>query len=252
MKWFDPYLGVGVGYTDANNTPRGTYNAIIGFRAWLTERLGLDLNATGKWSIGTEASNHIQYGVGVVYNLKTEKGLSKKGKEKKRVNDSIDNFARAKEAKQLAEILAKEKEKQRLEAIEQAKIDKKNKQKAYLENSITQLGNVYFELNSSYLTKTAKGTLDRLGLMLQENPNIDLKIGSHTDSRGKSLYNKWLSEKRVLRTATYLVKMGINSKRLSTESYGEEILLNECDDDTYYSEEKHQVNRRSEFSITKF
>ncbi|HZJ19446.1 MAG TPA: OmpA family protein, partial [Pricia sp.] len=35
--WFDPYLGLGLGYTDANNQPRGTFNAIIGFRTWFSD-----------------------------------------------------------------------------------------------------------------------------------------------------------------------------------------------------------------------
>ena len=26
--WWDPYVGLGIGYADANDTPRGTYNAI--------------------------------------------------------------------------------------------------------------------------------------------------------------------------------------------------------------------------------
>ena len=51
--WFDPYVGVGVGFADANNEPRGTYNAVVGFRTWFSDRWGLDLSSSGKWSFGT-------------------------------------------------------------------------------------------------------------------------------------------------------------------------------------------------------
>ncbi len=80
--WFDPYVGVGIGYADANDVPRGTYNAIIGFRTWFSDRWGLDFSSSGKWSFGNEASNHIQHAVGVVYQFNIEKGLTKKGEEK--------------------------------------------------------------------------------------------------------------------------------------------------------------------------
>ncbi len=81
--WFDPYVGVGLGYTDANNQPRGTYNAIIGFRTYFSDRWGLDLSSSGKWAMDiSDASNHLQHSVGVVYRFGIEKGLSKKGAEK--------------------------------------------------------------------------------------------------------------------------------------------------------------------------
>lgn len=262
-RWFDPYLGVGVGYTDANNTPRGTYNTVVGFRTWFSDRLGLDLNASGKWSIGNEATNHIQYGAGVVYQFGIEKGLSKKGikkiamiqaleKEKQRVTDSIAAVDRAKQEADLAERLTREKETARLAAIEKAKIDAENTRKQQIENAIKELGFVYFDLNSSYLTKKSKEILEALALILNNNPQVELKITSYTDSRGKSQYNNWLSKRRVDRTVEYLTKKEIDANRLTSEGYGEENLLNECDDTNYCLEEKHQINRRSEFEIVKY
>ncbi len=121
--WFDPYVGIGIGYTDANNLGRGTYNAAVGFRTWFSDKWGIDLSSTGKWSIGSEngATNHIQHAAGVVYQFGIEKGLSKRGeekleliaaieKEKQRQMDSIADVNRQKEALLLAERLKKEKE----------------------------------------------------------------------------------------------------------------------------------------------
>ena len=127
--WFDPYVGVGLGYTDANNTPRGTYNAIFGFRTWLSDRVGLDFNTSGKWTMDNDLTNHIQHAVGVVYRFKAEKELTKKGQEKldllkeleketNRINDSIALVNKLEEEKRLlADQLEKEIEEARLAQI---------------------------------------------------------------------------------------------------------------------------------------
>ena len=95
--------------------------------------------------------------------------------------------------------------------------------------------------------------LDKLTLILQENPTVTLKIGSHTDSRGAGKYNMWLSEKRMQRTITYLVEQkGIDRARLEGEAFGETRLVNECKDHIRCSEEKHRQNRRSAFEIKSF
>ncbi len=262
--WFDPYIGAGLGYTEANNISRGTYNAILGFRVWFSDRWGLDLNSTGKWAMGDKgASNHIQHGAGVVYQFAIEKGLSKKGaeklaqiqaieKENQRVQDSIAAADRAREDALLAERLAAEREQARLAAAEKAKTDAENQRKLALENKIKALGFVYFDLNSSYLNADSKKVLDALAQILAETPEVTLRIASHTDSRGTDKYNKWLSERRVQRTIGYLINKGIAAQRLEAEGLGESKLLNECDDTIYCPEEKHKINRRSEFILTNY
>ncbi|PIB29925.1 hypothetical protein BFP77_04685 [Maribacter sp. 4U21] len=263
--WFDPYVGIGLGYTDANDQPRGTYNAVVGFRTWFSDRWGLDLNSTGKWSMGNEinVTNHLQHAAGVVYQFGIEKGLSKRGeeklellaaieKEKQRQQDSINEVNRLKEERLLAERLKEEKERAALAAAEKEKVDAENKRKLDITNRINDLGYVYFDLNSSFLNKTSKNVLDSLVKIFDETPTLKLKIASHTDSRGSSNYNDWLSQKRVDKTKEYLIASGIAPERLVSEAYGERKLLNECDDDTYCTEEKHRINRRSEFIILNY
>ncbi|MEP2689871.1 OmpA family protein [Maribacter dokdonensis] len=263
--WFDPYVGIGAGYTDANNKGRGTYNAIVGFRTWFSERWGLDFNSTGKWAMsqGEGATNHIQHAAGVVYQFGIEKGLSKRGeeklellaaieKEKQRQQDSINEVNRLKDEALLAERLKKQQEADALAAAEKAKIDALNKKKEEIKSRIESLGNVYFALNSSVVNTSSKKVLDSLANVLDEIPTLKLKITSHTDSRGTSKYNDWLSQRRVDKTKAYLISKGIAEDKLVTEAYGETMLLNECDDNTYCPEDKHAVNRRSEFVILEF
>jgi len=263
--WFDPYVGIGAGYTDANNKGRGTYNAVVGFRTWFSDRWGLDFNSTGKWAMsqGEGATNHIQHAAGVVYQFGIEKGLSKRGeeklellaaieKEKQRQTDSINEVNRLKDEALLAERLKKQQEADALAAAEKAKVDAMNRRKAEIKSKIENLGNVYFALNSSYVNPSSKIVLDSLALVLEEIPALTLKITSHTDSRGTSKYNDWLSQRRVDKTKAYLISKGISEDKLMTEAYGESMLLNDCDDNTFCPEEKHAVNRRSEFVIQEF
>lgn len=258
--FFDPYIGIGAGYTDANEQPRGTYNAILGFRLWFSEHWAADISSTGKWSMGKEASNHIQHAVGVAYQFGIEKELSKKGmeklallqeleKEKQRVQDSIAAAEKAeRDAKELAERLQREKD---AKLAEEQRLERERKQQE-IADAIKDLGNVYFSFNSSYLTSTDKQLLDKLGVILENNPTLILEITSHTDSRGTDKYNQWLSDRRAQRTLEYLLSKGLADDRVKAKGYGESQLINECTDGTWCPESKHKVNRRSEFIILNF
>ncbi len=255
--FFDPYLGVGLGYTDANDVDRGTYNAVVGFRTWFNDRWGMDFSSSGKWSFGDEASNHIQYAAGVIYQFNIEKELSKKGaeklallqemeKEQQRINDSI---AAARQAEAEALALAEQFERERREAEEKARLDAERKRKDDILQAINDLGYVYFDFDSSYLNEASKQVLDSLAVLMHEYPSLTFEINAHADSRGTNEYNLWLSERRARRTVDYLLAKGIASDRLSSIGHGEEMLTNHCSDGVSCTAEEHQANRRSEFEV---
>ncbi|WP_235856494.1 OmpA family protein [Flagellimonas oceanensis] len=260
--FFDPYIGIGAGYTDANNQGRGTYNAVLGFRTWFSDHWGMDFNSTGKWAMDTEnATNHIQHAVGVAYRFEVEKGLSRKGmeklallkemeKEQQRVQDSI---AKAEEeARLLAERLQKEKEAAELAAAEKAKREAEEARRAKLQNRINELGNVLFQFDSSYLTASDKELLDQLVAIMEDETSLTIKVTAHTDSRGTEKYNQWLSERRAERTVDYVISKGISENRITHEAFGETRLVNECSDGVRCTEEEHSKNRRSEFVIGQY
>ena len=260
--FFDPYIGIGAGYTDANNQGRGTYNAVVGFRTWFSEHWGLDFNSSGKWTMNSaNSTNHIQHALGVAYRFEVEKGLSRKGseklayleemeKEQQRVQDSIANAER--EARLLAERLQREKEAADLAAAQKAKRDAEDAARRALQTKINDLGNVYFKLNSSYLTPQDKVLLDELVAIMNSEPTMSINISAHTDSRGTHQYNQWLSERRAERTRDYIISKGISENRISHDAFGETKLLNECSDGVRCTEAAHAKNRRSEFQIIAF
>ena len=92
-----------------------------------------------------------------------------------------------------------------------------------------------------------------MAVILEKNPDLTIKIGSHADSWGAEVYNQALSERRLKQTLDYLIKQkDIDASRLSGDGFGETQLVNECDNNTYCPESKHRLNRRSEFEVISF
>ncbi|MEP3208486.1 MAG: OmpA family protein [Maribacter sp.] len=109
---------------------------------------------------------------------------------------------------------------------------------------------IHFDFDKSYIRKDASEELDKLVEVMTEYPNMVIKIESHTDSRGKKAYNKYLSDRRAKSTREYLIAQGIAPERIASAiGYGEERLLNECDGSVACTEKQHFLNRRSEFII---
>jgi len=109
---------------------------------------------------------------------------------------------------------------------------------------------IYFDFDKSYIRQDASEELDKLVEVMTEYPTMVIKIESHTDSRGKRAYNKYLSDRRAKSTREYILSKGIAPERIeSAIGYGEERLLNECDGSVACTEQQHFYNRRSEFII---
>ena len=111
------------------------------------------------------------------------------------------------------------------------------------------LPDVYFELNKSTLTERGMVSLQKLLVLMENNPKIRVELAGHTDSRGNADYNLKLSRERMASVVAYLTGRGIEPHRISGKGYGESQLRNHCRDGTDCSEEEHAVNRRTEFKI---
>lgn len=116
---------------------------------------------------------------------------------------------------------------------------------------VVNIDPIYFELNSSYLTKEAKHELDKVVDLMNRYPNMIIESGSHTDSRGIEGYNLWLSDRRAKSTVNYIVNKGIDPTRITGKGYGESQLINQCSDGVKCTEAEHAKNRRTEFVIIK-
>ncbi len=119
-------------------------------------------------------------------------------------------------------------------------------------NKAIRLENIYYDFDESYIREDAGVELEKLIKILKENPTIEIELSSHTDSRGNDAYNMQLSQARADAAVQYIVDIGdINPKRIKAKGYGETRLLNRCKNGVNCSEAEHQLNRRTEFKITK-
>ncbi len=114
---------------------------------------------------------------------------------------------------------------------------------------IVNIDPIYFELNSSYLTKQAKIELQKVVDLMNKYPKMVIESASHTDSRGIEGYNLWLSDRRAKSTVNYIIDRGIDPSRITGKGYGETQLINQCTDGVECTEAQHEKNRRTEFVI---
>ncbi len=113
--------------------------------------------------------------------------------------------------------------------------------------------NIYYALNSFELTDEAKKELDKVRVLLENNPSLVIELGSHTDSRGSDEANLKLSQSRAQSAVQYITSSGlVDESRLKAKGYGEKILVNKCDDGVPCSEGEHIQNRRTEMKIVGF
>jgi len=123
--------------------------------------------------------------------------------------------------------------------------------KKIIQDEAIALDNIFYDYDKSYIRKDARPALENLVKILKRNP-IVIELSSHTDSRGKSEYNQTLSQKRADAAVDYIISRGITTNRITAKGYGESKLTNKCGDGVTCTEAEHQINRRTEFAVTKF
>jgi len=101
-----------------------------------------------------------------------------------------------------------------------------------------------FPYDSDQLMPAARENMRRFAASLAKYPGTRAMIVGHTDSRGTSVYNADLSERRGQSTANFIAAEGIDRARISTVGRGETepIATNE-------TEAGRQQNRRVEVAI---
>lgn len=105
---------------------------------------------------------------------------------------------------------------------------------------------VNFEFDKATLMPESYPILFNALQVLNNNPDMKVEIGGHTDWIGSEAYNQNLSERRAKTVRDYLVAKGIDPNRLTTKGYGE---LDPIADNN--TPEGRALNRRIEFKIIK-
>jgi peptidoglycan-associated lipoprotein len=135
-----------------------------------------------------------------------------------------------------------------------------------------EVENIFFDLDKADLRPESMVSLDKLVETLNDNPNIVIELGSHTDARASDAYNIDLSLRRAQSVVNYLIEKGISRDRLVAKGYGEsqpktvdkkdhaaypfltegtvlsESYINNLGDEDR-QEMAHFLNRRTEFKV---
>ena len=114
---------------------------------------------------------------------------------------------------------------------------------------VFEIKEIKFDYNKANIRPDAAVELTKIVEVMREYPKMKIDIRSHTDSRGADSYNLKLSDRRAKATLEWIVKQGIDRKRLKAKGYGETRLVNGCSNGVPCTEEEHQENRRSEFIV---
>ncbi|MBK7937028.1 MAG: OmpA family protein [Lewinellaceae bacterium] len=108
---------------------------------------------------------------------------------------------------------------------------------------------LYYDYNQVNMRQESRPELEKLAKTLLENPDLQVEISSHTDSRGSDEYNLELSQKRADAVVIWLTQHGVARERLTGRGYGETQPVNHCTNDAPCSEAEYQLNRRTEFRV---
>lgn len=107
---------------------------------------------------------------------------------------------------------------------------------------IPGLSTVHFGYDQATLTPETRNILKQNADWIKGRGNIFMRIEGHCDENGSVEYNLALGERRAKAVQAYLVSLGVDSKRLTIVSFGEEKPL-----DPGNTPEAYSKNRRANF-----
>lgn len=116
-------------------------------------------------------------------------------------------------------------------------------------DQMIHINTIYFDYDKYDIRFDAKIELEKIAVVLKENPKTKIKVNAHTDVRGKKSYNLKLSKSRSYSTVQYLLNNGIDEERISSEGHGETQVAEKCTKERPCTGLQHQLNRRAEFLI---
>ena len=132
--------------------------------------------------------------------------------------------------------------------------------------------NILYDFDKANIRKDAMPILDNLVKVMNDNPKINVELSSHCDIRANYDYNMKLSQRRADSAVAYMVMKGVAASRITSKGYGWTKPFKTTKDDNLPSappgteltpkfiraiksideqEKLHQLNRRTEFVVTK-
>jgi len=108
------------------------------------------------------------------------------------------------------------------------------------------ISSIEFAVGSAELAAADSPILNRVADMLRRYPGYKIIVEGHTDNTGGSSYNRTLSEQRAQTALRYLVRRGIEERRMTAKGLGQSVPAA-----SNATEEGRAINRRVEFILVK-
>ncbi len=121
----------------------------------------------------------------------------------------------------------------------------------FAEPELDEISGLVVQYIGEEITTEGYRILDQIADYLLNNPNVVIRLNTHTDARGDRLNNLNTSQKVAEIAEAYLNKKGVSSDLLIPRGYGERYLLNNCGRGRICSEQDHLKNRRIEIVVWK-
>lgn len=119
--------------------------------------------------------------------------------------------------------------------------------------TVLNLNDFFFARGKSDITADIALELDKVVDVIQKFPELQLRIETHTDSRGGSNTNKVASQKRAKAIRSYLLQKGVPALNIvSAIGYGEERIMNTCTNGVYCLDFLHKQNLRTLFVVQNY
>lgn len=88
--------------------------------------------------------------------------------------------------------------------------------------NVPEIGEIYFDLDSSSLRNDARETLKANAEVLKKHADWEVLVEGHCDERGTTEYNLGLGQRRAASVREYYSHLGIAGTKVATISYGKE------------------------------
>jgi OmpA-OmpF porin, OOP family len=79
---------------------------------------------------------------------------------------------------------------------------------------------IHFDTGKATIQPDSASILEQIVQLLQQNPDLKLRVEGHTDSQGNAAANQALSEKRGQAVVAWLTGKGISASRLAAKGFG--------------------------------
>jgi len=155
---------------------------------------------------------------------------------RQRQRDSLDDAQRARAARDSADLAARQ-------AAERAA--RAGGDSAVAGARATLLAPVYFDDDAAEVRGDARAALEAKLPLMEQYPEVRVRVAGHTDDRGSDEYNLALGQRRAAAVKRFFSERGVDASRVEIVSFGKERPTCEEQAESCWSQ-----NRRAEFEIT--